>query len=123
MPDARDELIERIARALHGNPDLPHWGDFLEEAEAALSVVETATNTCPECNGHEPERGDHDWGLGPCPSCKGQPGPLLVLLALGGESVQGYFGTVSSREPDAMNVDADPRPQTLWRFPRRQEGR
>lgn len=86
--NTRDELIERIADAMEC--ELGHHRK--RNAEAALSVVETATSTCPECGGKGKVRNPSELGPGmhvntssyvPCPSCGGQPGPRLAAIVLG----------------------------------------
>lgn len=104
MMDARDELIEQIARAMWAvhESDPASWKStaflYQQEAEAALSVIETATSTCPTCEG----RGYYLDSMGACASCGGQPGPLLVLQVLGGEQT------------------SLPGTERMWRFPRGQ---
>lgn len=109
---ARDELIERLLA------ELKRWdmrmasgweeGQYENRAEAALSVVETARSTCPECMG---SGYGNMTGSRICPSCGGQPGPLLALQMLCERKDSIVIGD------DEFILDPP-----LWRFPRRQEG-
>lgn len=121
---ARDDLIERVAVQMyldHAPPD--HWWEGEEpevqeywrsRARSALSVIQTATSTCPECGGsrkhphHEAPLGHPDSRR--CERCDGQPGPLLVLEVLGGTQQDVL------KRPLAGDIE-------VWRFLRRQEGK
>ncbi len=104
--EARRQLIEQIAPLLHG-----YIAPQLAEGVVndMLAVVEQATATCETCGGggrlYDSDNQGADlsgiYDIGPC-NCGGNPGPLLILLALGG--TQGH---------DACHE--------LWRFPRQQD--
>lgn len=131
--DARDELIERIAEAFF-NMDGTYWADSQAAAEAALSVVESATSTCPECGDAGLVQGyDADSGVPTGVGCEargGQPGPLLILQVLGGEQVGDTWVSPQTHHryvtDDGIDVRAAKKAgievEPVWRFLRRQEG-
>lgn len=130
--DARDELIERmintaLGHVLSRDPSrgdewvwwkcaCGEWSSGSEEdheqhvMEAALSVVETATSLCPECDGD-----GHNLRLPEeCPDCDGTGnGSLLVLQVLHGQ--RDWDGDMSRRVGEQYVLEE------AWRFPRRQE--
>lgn len=96
-PDAaRDALVDVAMQAVHGalgvqsGPPLEAVSQLRYELHAVVDAILMARATCWRCGDGQDEKA---YGL--CPSCGGEPGGLLVLLALGGER----WCTTTERSP------------------------
>ncbi len=111
---ARDSLVERMARRraeINSGPwdEIPQVikDSWRARSSEDLAVIESAAAECETCWGHRAS------DLTPpaiCKSCRGEPGPLLILQVLGG----------SPATYTLTNMKGELNDPELWRFPRRE---